>query len=150
MLVLYSSVFFLVFLMIRRPPRSTLTHSFPTRRSSDLLINGREAGAARAAEMLDGPFGAARFLFELLADRGIGIERGSWISSGEVTGVHPVAVGGSIEARFDGDRIVRCPIPAAMCGQDQNTEKKRKKRKKKHKKNKKKKKKKSIKGKKET
>src|SRR3546814_2359309 len=40
-----------------------------------LLINGREAGAARAAEMLDGPFGAARFLFELIADRGIGIER---------------------------------------------------------------------------
>src|SRR3546814_10537087 len=27
---------FFFFLMIRRPPRSTLTHSFPTRRSSDL------------------------------------------------------------------------------------------------------------------
>src|SRR3546814_13818250 len=32
----YSTCFF--FLMIRRPPRSTrLTHSFPTRRSSDLI-----------------------------------------------------------------------------------------------------------------
>src|SRR3546814_11891516 len=29
-----------------------------------LLINGREAGAARAAEVLDGPFGAQRLLFE--------------------------------------------------------------------------------------
>src|SRR3546814_7374233 len=36
MIVFYYFVFF--FLMIRRPPRSTrMTHSFPTRRSSDLV-----------------------------------------------------------------------------------------------------------------
>src|SRR3546814_10100458 len=35
--VMYCGLFFLFFLMIRRPPRSTRTaHSFPTRRSSDL------------------------------------------------------------------------------------------------------------------
>src|SRR3546814_20094945 len=31
------SILSFFFLMIRRPPRSTLTHSFPTRRSSDLV-----------------------------------------------------------------------------------------------------------------
>src|SRR3546814_13849203 len=45
-LFFYSRVIYVFFLMIRRPPRSTrLTHSFPTRRSSDLTtllrsING--------------------------------------------------------------------------------------------------------------
>src|SRR3546814_18259519 len=35
--MLIREFFFVFFLMIRRPPRSTrLTHSFPTRRSSDL------------------------------------------------------------------------------------------------------------------
>src|SRR3546814_13269807 len=38
------TIFF--FLMIRRPPRSTLTHSFPTRRSSDLLL-AEDAAAVR-------------------------------------------------------------------------------------------------------
>src|SRR3546814_17783681 len=38
MIVDYAVVFCFFCLMIRRPPRSTLlTHSFPTRRSSDLL-----------------------------------------------------------------------------------------------------------------
>src|SRR3546814_10187873 len=34
--------------MIRRPPRSTLTHSFPTRRSSDLLSAYRHGRYRRA------------------------------------------------------------------------------------------------------
>lgn len=73
-------------------------------------INGERIGAATAADMLDGPFGAARFLFEALAARGIALTPGQWISSGAVTGVHPVAIGDRIEARFDGRLSVKCGI----------------------------------------
>jgi len=77
-----------------------------------LTIDSVEAGAATAATMLDGPFGAARFLFEALADRGIALAPGQWISSGAVTGVHRVAIGAEVEATFDDERAVRCRIKA--------------------------------------
>jgi len=77
-----------------------------------LAIDGETVGAATAATMLDGPFGAARFLFEHLARRGIAIPAGTWISSGAVTGVHPVAVGQRVEASFDGRWTIGCSITA--------------------------------------
>ncbi|MFD1786679.1 2-keto-4-pentenoate hydratase [Sphingomonas floccifaciens] len=76
----------------------------------ELLINGERIGDARAADMLDGPFGAAAFLFNLAARRGIALQAGQWISSGAVTGVHPVEIGDTVEARFDGRYPVRCTI----------------------------------------
>lgn len=85
-----------------------------------LLIDGVEAGAGRAATMPDGPIGAARFLFGLLARRGIAIEPGQWISSGAVTGVHPVSVGALVEALFDDKHKVSCTIEAATRKQDEN------------------------------
>ncbi len=77
-----------------------------------LDINGERIGAATAAAMLDGPIGAARFLFEHMAGRGIRLTPGQWISSGAVTGVHPVAVGDSVTATFDGRYAVSCTIKA--------------------------------------
>lgn len=77
-----------------------------------LDINGARIGAATAATMLDGPIGAARFLFEHMAARGIQLTPGQWISSGAVTGVHPVAVGDSVTATFDGRYAVSCTIEA--------------------------------------
>jgi 2-keto-4-pentenoate hydratase len=77
-----------------------------------LTIDGVEAGAATAATMLDGPFGAARFLFEAMAARGIALTPGQWISSGAVTGVHRVAIGALVEATFDGRMTVACTIKA--------------------------------------
>jgi len=77
-----------------------------------LLINGETIGAATAATMLDGPFGAARFLFEHMARRGIALRPGQWISTGAVTGVHPVAVGDRVEARFGEGYSVSCTITA--------------------------------------
>src|SRR3546814_14585548 len=41
-----------VFLMSRRPPRSTLPHSFPTRRSSDLMVNGAAYAALDRAPLI--------------------------------------------------------------------------------------------------
>jgi 2-keto-4-pentenoate hydratase len=78
----------------------------------ELLIDGERIGSASAATMLDGPFGAARFLFEHMAARGVPLAPGQWISSGAVTGVHEVSVGQRIEARFDGRLSVTCTIEA--------------------------------------
>ncbi len=77
-----------------------------------LTINGEEIGRATTATMLDGPFGAARFLLEHLARRGIAMEAGQWISSGAVTGVHPVSPGDTVVAGFDGRWTVACTMQA--------------------------------------
>lgn len=65
-----------------------------------LAIDGQDVGRATTATMLDGPFGAARFLIANLKSRNIPLEPGWWISSGAITGVHPVSPGNSIRANF--------------------------------------------------
>lgn len=65
-----------------------------------LAIDGSEVGRATTATMLDGPFGAARFLIANLASRNIPLKAGWWISSGAITGVHPVSTGSTIIAGF--------------------------------------------------
>ncbi|WP_210358371.1 MULTISPECIES: 2-keto-4-pentenoate hydratase [Sphingomonas] len=77
-----------------------------------LFVNDAVIGEGIAADMLDGPFGAAAFLFRHLAARGIRPEAGQWISTGAVTGVHQVGVGDRVEARFDGRLSVHCTITA--------------------------------------
>lgn len=67
-----------------------------------LAIDGTEAGQATTATMLDGPFGAVRFLLSNLAERDIAPQAGWWVSSGAITGVHPIAAGQHATARFDG------------------------------------------------
>jgi len=76
-------------------------------------IDGRVVGTGKAADMLDGPIGAARFLFELMAARGIILKPGQWISSGAVTGVHGVVIGDHIQARFGAELAVECTIKAS-------------------------------------
>lgn len=78
----------------------------------ELWINDALIGAATSATMLDGPFGAVRYLLEHMAARGIALSPGQWVSTGAVTGVHPVAVGDRVEARFDGRFAVLCTIKA--------------------------------------
>lgn len=77
-----------------------------------LLINGEIAGEATAATMLDGPFGAVRFLLAHMAERGVALLPGQWISTGAVTGVHRVAIGDRVQARFDDRYTVACEIKA--------------------------------------
>lgn len=88
--------------------RDTDLHHWPV----ELRINDAVIGAATAADMLDGPFGAVRFLAEHLAARGIVLEPGQWVSTGAVTGVHQVQVGDRVEARFDARHRVTCTIGA--------------------------------------
>ena len=76
-------------------------------------IDGVEIGSGRAASFPDGAIGSARFLFELMARRGIALRPGQWISSGAVTGVHDVRPGQSVEADFGPGYGVSCLLTAA-------------------------------------
>lgn len=77
-------------------------------------IDGVEVGTGRAASFPDGAIGAARFLFELMATRGITLQPGQWISSGAVSGVHDALPGQRIEARFGTSYSVSCTLTAAI------------------------------------
>jgi 2-keto-4-pentenoate hydratase len=77
------------------------------------LIDGAQVGTGRASAFPDGAIGSARFLFELMARRGIRLEAGQWISSGAVTGVHDSRPGNTVEARFTPQLTVRCRFAAA-------------------------------------
>ncbi|MDB5705794.1 MAG: 2-keto-4-pentenoate hydratase [Sphingomonas bacterium] len=72
--------------------------------------NGVEIGRATTATMLDGPWGAVRFVAELMAKRGLALQPGQWISTGAVTGVHPVEIGDRVEARFGETQKLGCVI----------------------------------------
>ncbi|WP_423140703.1 2-keto-4-pentenoate hydratase [Parablastomonas sp. CN1-191] len=77
-------------------------------------IDGRVVGSGSAATMLDGPYGAVRFLLANLAARGIDASGGLWVSSGAITGVHPVAAGSRVVASFGSHGTVSCTISAAQ------------------------------------
>lgn len=74
----------------------------------ELDVDGEPIGTGTLTNMLDGPFGAAAFLANLLAERGIELTPGTWISTGAITGVHQIRPGQSARARFDGQFEVAC------------------------------------------
>jgi 2-keto-4-pentenoate hydratase len=76
-------------------------------------IDGAGTGSGRASAFPDGAIGAARFLFELNARRGMKLAPGQWISSGAVTGVHNAYPGQKVEADFGGCHTVACRLVAA-------------------------------------
>jgi 2-keto-4-pentenoate hydratase len=76
----------------------------------ETLIDGASAGTGRAENFPDGAIGAARFLFELMAHRGIALQPGQWISSGAVTGVHDARPGQRVEALFAPGFTVACNL----------------------------------------
>lgn len=78
------------------------------------LIDEAPVGRGRASSFPEGAIGAARFLFELLARRGIALDAGQWISSGAVTGVHDVAAGQFVEACFNDGEPLRCRLVPAQ------------------------------------
>lgn len=74
------------------------------------FVDGAPDGEATAASMLDGPYGAVRFLLANLSERGISVSDGLWVSSGAITGVIPVEPGQSFTARFGDYGEVGCRI----------------------------------------
>lgn len=79
-------------------------------------IDGEVVGETTAATMLDGPYGAVRFLLANLQARGIDTSNGLWVSSGAITGVHSATIGQQVTAEFDGHGAVHCRIAAAHAG----------------------------------
>lgn len=77
------------------------------------VVDGEPVGSGSADAFPSGVFGAAKFLFELMADRAITLRPGQWISSGAVTGVHDARPGSHVEARFDDHFTVRCRLVEA-------------------------------------
>jgi 2-keto-4-pentenoate hydratase len=77
-------------------------------------IEGEAIGRGRASSFPDGAIGSARFLFELMARRGITLLPGQWISSGAVTGVHDAVAGQLVEVDFGGRFNVSCRLTAAL------------------------------------
>lgn len=77
-------------------------------------IDGTLVGTGRASAFPDGAIGAARFLLELMARRGIANIPGQWISSGAVTGVHAARPGQLVEARFRDGLSVACRLTEAQ------------------------------------
>jgi 2-keto-4-pentenoate hydratase len=84
-----------------------------------LMIDGAVIGTGSVAGMLDGPFGSLAFLARLLALRGRQLERGQWISTGAITGVHPVVPGQQVRATFGDVLAVACEVAATGDAQDQ-------------------------------
>ncbi|MEA1013042.1 2-keto-4-pentenoate hydratase [Sphingosinicella sp. LY1275] len=76
-------------------------------------VDGVEVGSGQATAFPDGTIGAARFLFELMARRGIALRPGQWISSGAVSGVHDVTPGQTVDVRFGDRHEVGCSVTAA-------------------------------------
>jgi 2-keto-4-pentenoate hydratase len=76
-------------------------------------IDGEVVGTGTASSFPDGAVGAARFLLELMARRGIELRPGQWISSGAVSGVHDARPGQRVEARFGESYRLECVLEAA-------------------------------------
>ena len=76
----------------------------------EMTIDGETVGTATMEAMLDGPFGSALFLIDILRARGIAIPPGTWVSAGAITGIHEIRPGQRAEALFDGKIRVGCSI----------------------------------------
>lgn len=83
-----------------------------------LAIDDVVVGTGFVADMLDGPFGSLAFLARLMAERGMQLEPGQWVSTGAITGVHPVRHGQRVRASFGNDLAVECSAIPALLQED--------------------------------
>lgn len=77
-------------------------------------IDGQLVGESTAATMLDGPYGAVRFLLANLTARGFDLSDGLWVSTGAITGVHTVQPGQQASATFGEHGTLACTITLAQ------------------------------------
>jgi len=77
-------------------------------------IDGAVVGTGRACDVLDGPFGALRFLLDLHFAGTVKVAAGQWISAGAITGVHTITVGQVAEVAFGDRGRLSCRAVAQM------------------------------------
>jgi len=71
-------------------------------------IDGAQVGHGSAASVSGGPLAALAFALTCNARRGRPLRAGDLVSTGAITGVHPIRVGQSAEVRFGDLGILRC------------------------------------------
>lgn len=77
-------------------------HASPSDWHLRTLIDGIEAGASDAAAIPGGPLESFRAVLEICARRGLPLRRGMYVSTGAVTGVHPIRAGQSATIEMHG------------------------------------------------
>lgn len=70
--------------------------------AASVSIDGNPRGTGSAANVPDGLLAALAFLVANLATRGRWLRRGDWVSTGAMTGVHPIAPGSVSTVEFGG------------------------------------------------
>lgn len=72
------------------------------------LIDDEIIGKSGADTMPGGPIESLRYALSNAATRGKPLKKGTLVSTGAVTGVHPVSVGQTAEVRFVGGAVISC------------------------------------------
>lgn len=75
-----------------------------------MTIDGVQVASGTPAAFPGGIAGSLLALLGNLAERGIALEPGTWVSTGAITGVHEVIAGQHAEAEFAGIGTIRCTI----------------------------------------
>ena len=81
---------------------------------SETDLNGQLAGSGSAERIPGGPLAALHFLANDLVARGLSLRPGDWVSTGASTGIHVLAVGDTVAARFDGKPAITLRVCAAQ------------------------------------
>ncbi|HEY9218771.1 MAG TPA: fumarylacetoacetate hydrolase family protein [Phenylobacterium sp.] len=81
-------------------------------------VNGQEVGTGSAANLEGGPAACLAFLLGHAAARGRPLRAGSWVSTGQLTGIHDVKAGDEAVIDFGPLGQVRCRASAAQAGGD--------------------------------
>jgi 2-keto-4-pentenoate hydratase len=81
---------------------------------SETDVNGVLAGSGSADRIPGGPLAALHFLANNLVERGMTLHPGDWVSTGASTGIHVLAVGDTVAARFDGKPAIQLRVCAAQ------------------------------------
>ncbi len=76
-------------------------------------IDGREVGASSAASIPGGPLESFRAVLEICARMGMPLQRGMQITTGAVTGVHPIREGQTATVEMTGLPLISCRARAA-------------------------------------
>ncbi len=78
------------------------------------VIDGHQVGHASAASLPGGPLEAVRFLAGHVASRGRPLRARQWVSTGAITGVHPVRPGQQAHVELIGRARIEVSIVAAV------------------------------------
>lgn len=68
--------------------------------TTSVSVDGNVVGSASPGPVTGTPFDALRFLIAHCSEQGVALPAGSWVSTGMITGVHPVQVGCTARVDF--------------------------------------------------